>query len=345
MPEIPEAAARLVRDSLVLDTHYDLGMDLCDRVDRGETRLWPEYEGPFKAGGVKAIVSSLFLHSYFLPEMALRKALDQVACLLAEQKAFGDRMALCRTACELEAAAAAGKVGILLSFEGLEPLGNDIALLSVFYELGVRGVGLAWSRRNFAADGCHFSPKREGRKGGLTPFGVEVVEEATRLGMWIDVSHINDEGFWDVAALAKGPLVASHSNCRALVPGMMRNLTDEQIKAIAKTDGVVGMNACSAFVKPDHDRRRLGPEDLADHVDHISKLVGSRHVCLGFDFCDGFRDFMNMGSSMPTYDVVAGHGAIPAFAAVLLERGYPEEEVRGILGGNAMRVFRKVLKG
>ncbi len=343
MSEIPEAAARLVRDSLVLDTHYDLGMDLCDRVDRGETRLWPEYEGPFKAGGVKAIVSSLFLHSYFLPEMALRKALDQVACLLAEQEAFGDRMALCRSVSGLEAAAAAGKVGILLSFEGVEPLGNDLSLLRVFYELGVRGVGLAWSRRSYAADGCHFTPKREGRKGGLTPFGVEVVEEAMRLGMWIDVSHINDEGFWDVAAMAKGPLVASHSNCRALVPGMMRNLTDDQIKAIAKTDGVVGMNACSAFVKADHDKRRLGPEDLADHVDHISKLVGSRHVCLGFDFCDGFRDFMTMGSSVPTYDVVAGHGAIPAFAAVLLERGYLEEEVRDILGGNAMRVFRKIL--
>lgn len=343
MPEILQAAERLVRESLVLDTHYDLGMDLCDRADRGESGLWPEYEKPFKAGGVKAIVSSLFLHSYFLPEMGLRKALDQIACLLAEQEAFGDRIALCTTASGLEEAAAAGKVGILLSFEGVEPLMNDIGLLRVFHALGVRGVGLAWSRRNYAADGCHFAPKREGRKGGLTPFGVEVVEEAMRLGMWVDVSHLNDEGFWDVAALAKGPLIASHSNCRALVPGMMRNLTDEQVKAIAKTDGVIGMNACSAFVKPDHGKRRLGPEDLADHVDHISRLVGSRHVCLGFDFCDGFRDFLTMGSSVPTYDVMEGHGAVPSFAATLLERGYAEEEVKNILGGNAMRVFRKIL--
>ncbi len=345
MPEVLEAAEKLVRESLVLDTHYDLGMDLVDRVDRGESRLWPEYERSFRSGGLDAFVCSLFLHSYFLPEMALRKALDQVACLLAEQDAFGDRMALCRTVGELEAAKAAGKIGILLSFEGVEPLGNDLGLLRVFHELGVRGLGLAWSRRNYAADGCHFSPLREGKKGGLTPFGVEVVEEAGRLGMWIDVSHINDEGFRDVAALAKGPLVASHSNCRALVPGMMRNLTDEQIAAIAKTGGVIGMNACSAFVKPDHDKRRVGPEDLADHVDHIKSLVGSRHVCLGFDFCDGFKDFMTMGSSVPTYDAMQGHGEIPRFAGILLERGYSTEEVRGILGANALRVFRQVLKG
>ncbi len=343
MTETLQAAERLTCESLVIDVHYDLGMDLCDRYDRGESRIWPEYESSFSAGGLKGLVSSLFLHSYFLPEMALRKALDQIACLLKEQEAFKERVSICRSASELEEAAAEGRTGILLSFEGVEPLGNDLSLLRVFYELGVRGVGLAWSRRNEAADGCHFAPKREGRKGGLTPFGVQVVEEAERLGMWIDVSHLNDEGFWDVAAIARGPLIASHSNCRALVPGMMRNLTDDQIVAIAKTGGVIGMNSCSAFVKPDHDRRRLGPEDLADHVDHIAKLVGSQHVCLGFDFCNGFKDYLTMGCSVPTYDVVAGHREIPAFAAVLLQRGYSEDEVRGILGGNAMRVFKKVL--
>ena len=345
MSETRQAAEKLVRESMILDAHYDLGMDLVDRADRGESLLWPEYEKPLRAGGVKTVVSSLFLHTYFLPEMALRKALDQIACLQEEALVFSERLAMVRTVAEAEAAASAGKIGVFFSFEGIEPLGSDLPLLWVFHALGVRGLGLAWSRRNYAADGCHFSQKREGKKGGLTPFGVEVVEKAQQLGIWIDVSHLNDEGFWDVTALAKGPLVASHSNCRALVPGMMRNLTDGQIEAIAKTDGIIGMNACSAFVKPDHDRRRLGPEDLADHVDHIAKLVGSRHVCLGFDFCDGFRDYLTMGSSVPTYDVMAGHGDIPRFAEILLERGHTEESVRGILGGNAIRVLRQVLGG
>jgi membrane dipeptidase len=277
--------------------------------------------------------------------MALRHSLDQISCVLDEARSFPEDLALCRTVAEMEAARAGGRIGVLLSFEGAEPLGSDLKLLRVFHALGVRGLGVAWSRRNYAADGCWFSPKREGRKGGLTDFGVELIDEAQRLGMWIDLSHLNDEGFWDALEVLRTPPIASHSNVRALVPGMMRNLTDEQIRAVADRGGVIGMNGCSAFVAPDHESRRLGPEDLAAHADYIARLVGIEHVGIGFDLCDDLPDLFSMPQSIETYDVVRSHGDTPLFVEALLRKGYSEDQVALVMGGNFLRVFRQVLDG
>jgi membrane dipeptidase len=342
--EYVESARNLVASSFVLDAHFDWAMELADRATRGETRVSREHHLPsLRSGGVDCFVSSLFVHSLFLPEMGLRMALDEIACALEEFEAFPEDLALCRTMAEAEAARAGDRVGVLLSFEGVEPLGNDLKLLRVFYALGVRGVGIAWSRRNYAGDGCWFAPKREGRKGGLTDFGMALVEEAQRLGMWIDLSHLNDEGFRDAMEVLRTPPIASHSNARALVPGMMRNLTDEQIRAIADRGGVIGMNACSAFVAPDQASRRLGPEDLAAHADHIARLTGIEHVGIGFDLCDGFPDCFGQPSSIETYDTVRTHAETPLFAEALLRRGYTEEQVSLVLGGNFRRVFREIL--
>jgi membrane dipeptidase len=231
----------------------------------------------------------------------------------------------------------------VLSFEGVDALQNDIHLLRIFYELGVRGVGLTWSRRNHVADGAFFKPVTEGQKGGLTRFGVEVIEAAEALGMFIDVSHLNDEGFWDVMKFAKKPVIASHSNCRALV-GSMRNLTDQQIEALAEKDGVIGMNAASAFVGNDSETRtRLSAKDLLDHVDHIVNIAGVRHVGLGLDLCDSFEDYLTLGHSLETYDVVNGHGNLHEITSGLIQRGYSDDEILLILGGNFLRVFEATL--
>ena len=340
-----EHVARLHHKALTIDAHFDLTYDIANKRDRGATTVVEtDYLEGFRTGGFNLIVSAIFIHNYFLPEMGLRKALDQISYLLQEMDESPGIMRICRTPADILQANADDQLGILLSLEGVDPIQNDLRLLRIFYELGVRGVGLAWSRRNYAADGAFFKATREGRKGGLTPFGIQVIEEAEKLGMLLDVSHLNDEGFWDVMEVAQKPLVASHSNCRALVPSM-RNLTDQQIEAIAQKGGVIGMNALNAFVaETSADNRRVTAADLVQHVDHIVRLVGVQHVGLGFDLCDNFKNYLNMSSSsLETYDVLAGHHSLPEFTSAMIDHGYSDDDILLILGGNFMRVYHATL--
>jgi len=333
----------ILEKNFVVDAHFDLAMDLQDKRDRGQNDvLRREHLPGFKQGKLNLVVSSIFLRDRYLPEMALRKALTQISILKQELAKLEGEIMLVTDRDSLEEALGKKIPGVLLSFEGAEPIGNDLDLLAIFRELGVRGIGLVWSRRNFVADGCFFSKKREGKKGGLTDFGVRVLEEAARLGMFIDVSHLNDEGFWDVMEFHDGPLIASHSNCRALVDSP-RNLTDEQIKAIAEKGGVIGMNAYAAFVREDYKERRAGVGDLLDHLDHVVELVGVDHVGMGFDFCSGFKDFMSFSKEEVEYEVLDGHKEMHLWVRGLLERGYGEEDIRKILGGNFMDFFQRIL--
>ena len=342
MDSFKERALELIRESFAMDAHFDLAFDMDDRRERGDRFVWSARHGkPIRAGGWKCVVSSLFIHSWQLPEMGLRKAMDQISALISEAEEQPEEIAVCNSMAEVDRANASGKVGVLMSFEGSDPLGNDPALLKVFYRLGLRALGIAWSRRNYAADGCFFSPKREGRKGGLTPFGIDLIEEAERLGMIIDISHLNDEGVADLAEFTKKPFIASHSNCRALVP-VKRNLTDEQIRLVASRGGVIGMNGCSAFVSG-REGRGIGPADLALHIDHIVRLVGEDHVGLGLDCCDGLANFYEGPSSIETYDVIKDHSQLPDLVAVLLGKGYSDVSVQKIIGGNFRRVYKEVI--
>ncbi|MFP4482863.1 MAG: dipeptidase [Thermovirgaceae bacterium] len=338
-----EEAERILEESVVVDAHFDLAMDLQDKRERGQKdTLGREHIPGFRRGRMNLVVSSIFLHDWYLPEMALRKALTQISILKQEIRRLRGEVMLVTDRESLEEALKKNIPGILMSFEGAEPLGNDLDLLSVFRDLGVRGIGLAWSRRNYVADGCFFSKKKEGKKGGLTDFGVRVLEEASRLGMFVDVSHLNDEGFWDVMEFYDEPLIASHSNCRALVDSP-RNLTDEQIQAVAEKGGVIGMNAYAAFVAEDYRARRAGVEDLLDHLDHVVELVGVSHAGIGFDFCSGFEGFSSFGSGEKAYEVLGGHKDMALWVKGLLGRGYDTREIGRILGGNFLDFFRQVL--
>jgi membrane dipeptidase len=143
--------------------------------------------------------------------------------------------------------------------------------------------------------------------------------------------------------VANKPVVASHSNCRAITDSM-RNLTDRQIEALAEKDGVIGMNALSPFVGDVSDEsKHLGAEDLLDHLDHVVKVAGIKHVGLGFDFCDSFEDYLTMGGTLETYDVVNGHGNLHEITSGLIQRGYSDDDILRILGGNFMQVFEATL--
>ncbi len=337
-----DEVANLHRRAFTVDAHFDLTYEVANRRERGQKKIVEtSYLQEFRAGGLDLIVSALFIHNFFLPEMGLRRALDQISCLHEEIEESPGQFRLCRTTAEAHAARAAGEVGLFLSLEGAEPLQNDLQLLRIFYELGVRGLGLVWSRRNYVGDGAFFRKTREGRKGGLTSFGVELIEKAEALGMFIDVSHINDEGFWDVMELATRPLIASHSNCRTLA-GTMRNLSDEQIEAIAQNGGVIGMNSVNQFIREKETHVTI--DHFIDHVDHIVKIGGIDHVGIGFDLCDSFKDFLQVEKSLDSHDVIKTHAGLGEFTAGLITRGYRDEEIIAILGGNFMRVFAEILR-
>lgn len=339
--KILDQVADIHRRAFTVDAHFDLTYEVANRRERGQKNIIEtSYLHEFQAGGLDLIVSAIFIHNFFLPEMGLRRALDQISYLHDEIDESPGKFRLCRTTTEARAAQSAGEIGIFLSLEGADPLQNDIQLLRIFYELGVRGLGLVWSRRNYAGDGAFFKTTREGHKGGLTPFGVELIEKAEALGMFIDVSHINDEGFWDVMSVAKQPLIASHSNCRALA-GTMRNLSDEQIAAIATLGGVIGMNSVNQFIRTGDTNATV--DNFIDHVDHIVKRVGIAHVGIGFDLCDSFKDFLQVEKSLDSRDVIKTHAGLGEFTAGLIRRGYNDGEIIAILGGNFMRVYAEII--
>lgn len=333
--------AEFHRQAFIVDAHFDLPLDIAYRRERGERNIIESsYIENFRSGGVNLIVAAIYVHDYFLPEMGLRKALDQISYLHDELEEFPGHLRLCRTIGEVRSANDNGEIALFLSLEGADPLHNDLGLLRIFYELGVRALGLVWSRRNYVADGAFFAAVQEGRKGGLTPFGVTLVEKAEQLGMIIDLSHINDEGFSDVMDIVSNPVVVSHSNCRSLAD-TKRNLTDKQIRAVGDNGGVIGINSVNMFVDP--EKEKAGVADLIDHVDHIVNICGSRHVGIGFDICKGFNDFLQLKEPLPAYDIIRSHRQLPEFTAGLVDRGYSGKEIKAILGENFLRVYQQVL--
>ncbi len=340
--ELSRRAARLNARSFVVDAHFDLPWDVANQRDRGHTQVIAnQYLDRFREGGFNLIVAAIFIENFFLPEMGLRRALDQISYLEEELDHLAAEILLCRSLEDIRQIKDDARMGLMLSLEGADPLQGDLQLLRIFYDLGVRGLGLTWSRRNEAGNGCSFTGTAQDRPGGLTAFGRALVQKAEALGMLIDVSHLNEAGFWDVMEVAQTPVIASHSNCRALA-NTPRNLYDQQIEALAASQGVMGVNAISAFVGD--EARKRGVDDLLDHVDHVVKVAGIQHVGIGFDFCGGFQNHLSLPHPLETYDVLPGHHHLKDFTAGLVQRGYDEEDISLILGGNLMRIYERVLK-
>ncbi|SDT47506.1 membrane dipeptidase [Paenibacillaceae bacterium GAS479] len=188
-----------------------------------------------------------------------------------------------RSKSDLERALSQGKIAALLTLEGADGLEGDWALLRIVYGLGVRILGLTWNYANWAADGV-----LEPRQGGLTAKGRELVRISKELGLLLDVSHLTDTAFWELVELTERPLIASHSNARAICPHH-RNLTDDQIRALIALDGRIGLTYVPYFVT---DRKEAYVEDLLPHIEHICTLGGENHLMLGSDF-DGIELHVN----------------------------------------------------
>ena len=246
----------------------------------------------------------------------------------------GDVIALCESARDLDKHASAGRISAVLTIEDGREVGGDMRRLSLYHRLGVRLLTLTWNYPNCFgypnAPGGSL-PTRTQMERGLTTFGKEAVEEMNRLGILIDVSHLSDGGFHDVAERSKKPFVASHSNCRALCDHP-RNLTDEMIRMIAEKGGVIGLNQNPPFLYPGAIQSRK--EDLIAHLKHLRDVGGIDCAALGSDF-DGCSKKMHM--------CMEGPQDYPKLAELLLENGFTHEETEKIFHKNLERVMRDVL--
>ena len=266
---------------------------------------------------------------------ALHTAMLLTASLFRLETRSGGQMRVVRTHEELQTCVQNGVIAAVLHFEGAEPIDPDLAALEVFYRAGLRSLGIVWSRPNAFGYGVPFRyPSTPDTGPGLTGAGQELVRACNRLGIMLDLSHLNEQGFWDVASLSSVPLVVTHAAAHAICPSA-RNLTDLQLDAVRDSRGVVGLNFEVSSNRPDsHDDPDTPLTVLVDQIDYLVDRMGIDCVAFGSDF-DGARMPAALGD-------VAG---LPRLIAALQDRGYDEPALRKLAHENWLRVLGTTWRG
>ena len=266
---------------------------------------------------------------------ALRTVIRMMARLFRLEQEANGAVQVVRTAAELDGALRRGVLAAVLHLEGAEAIDPELEALEVFYQAGLRSLGPVWSRSNVFGQGVPFSfPGTPDNGPGLTSAGRDLVRACNRLGIMIDLSHLNERGFWDVAELSSAPLVATHSNVHAIAPSP-RNLTDRQLAAIKESDGMVGLNFHVGFLRRDGGRDTETPLSLlVEHIDYLVAHLGIDRVGFGSDFD---------GATMPAQ--LGDAAALPRLVAALRDRGYDDTALRKLGHENWLRVLRATWRG
>jgi membrane dipeptidase len=338
----------------VFDGHNDLLSKLWAAGDRAGAAFFAGTEGDLdlakcRAGGFAGGFFAIWVPGdpATAPDpMATYRAFEPIDTTFArqvtlEQAAILHRMAadrpdvirLCRSAAEIDAARGAGAIAAILHIEGCEGIGPGLDELYPYHAAGLRSLGPVWSRDNIFGHGVPFNfPASPDTGPGLTAAGRQLVYECNRLRILLDLSHLNEAGFWDVAKLTDAPLVATHSAAHALTAAT-RNLTDRQLDAIAESKGLVGLNFGVAFLRPDGVKTPdTGPEVLIRHLDHLIARLGEGGVALGSDF-DGTMIPAFMGSA----------AGLPELTAAMEQAGYDEALIARLCWGNWIDVLRRTI--
>ena len=366
---ISDRARRLHFSSIVADTHDDTTQRFFSSdFDLGKRNSTGHIDIPrMREGGMNAIFFSIWIDGRTMGPVAIQKALDQIDAVHQNVRKYSKDLAFARTADDVRRAHEQGKIAVLMGIEGGHMLGNDIRMVRLYSDLGVRYMTLSHFYNDEWADSSTDKPAHN----GLTDYGKEIVREMNRQGMLVDISHVSDKTFYDALAVSKAPLIASHSSCRALC-NHPRNMTDDMIKALAAKGGVIQINYEKSFIDQaykdaldqqsggvvalmDQLKKQCGDDEaclgkkmaeqekqataegklphvswerIIDHIDHAVKLVGPDHVGLGSDFD---------GASMP--DGMEDVTHLPQITDALLKKGYSEADIRKILGENTLHVL------
>jgi membrane dipeptidase len=328
----------------VIDLHFDLPMDLYEKRARNnvlETEFLPDLE----AGNIGVVGVAIYIEDRYLPDAGLPVALDQIARLFVETQACR-RFVICKTYHDIEKTREAGKIALLITIEGAEPLGTDLNLLRIFYALGVRSIGLTHARSNAAGHGGIFASSGSSRD-GLSEFGRNLVRECEALGVIIDLAHINPAGFNDVLSITTKPPIVSHTNVRRYYD-IERNISDDQIKMIGERHGVIGVN--SVLVSSKEEESTL--DHYVDHIEHIATLIGIDGVGVGFDFFEFIYNQWPESAKQELAEKFTTPHFIPDLrnhshgrnlTRKLIERGFSDENIEKILRGNWLRILKHLL--
>jgi membrane dipeptidase len=271
------------------------------------------------------------LPDYLELTFAQRVTLHMAALLFRIERAAEGAVKVCRTAPEIEAAIADGVLAAVLHIEGADAIDPDLHLLDVLHEAGLRSLGLVWSRPTIFGHGVPFRfPSTPDIGPGLTDLGRKLVRHCNARRILIDLSHLNEAGFWDVAKLSDAPLVATHSNAHALVPHS-RNLTDRQLAAIRDSGGMAGVNFATGFLRADGRRDADTPlDDVIRHFDHLIAHIGEDGVGFGSDFD---------GATVPR--AIGDAAGLPHLVEAMRRHGYDDALLAKLCHGNWIRVLRR----
>lgn len=332
----------IVRKHVVVEGHRDVYEQLHRKSLGEESPLRDAIAPRLVRDGINVCVYAISGDSYSHSQNTgryLETALENIDAFLEEAPRSEGMISLVKTKGDLPEQVRPGNVAFLLHFEGGMPLQGSIHQLRNFYRLGLRSMQLTWNFRNELGDGVW-----ENRtKGGLTRFGVEVIREMNRLGMVVDLAHMNREGFFQSLDVAQAPLIVSHANACGMLDNP-RNLADDQLKAIAQQGGLVGILALPERVT----KENAALDDLLKHLDFMVNLVGVEHVALGMDFVkyDGPRTLKDRHHPLHKPPLIKDFEEIedlPKLVEGLQSRGYKENEIALILGGNYLRVLKTIL--
>ncbi len=372
-------ANELAHTYIITDGHIDLPEVLKEKkinLDQDNIGMIVSgMEGEFdyeraRKGGLDAPFMSIYIPSSYQLQPDHGKALADslINMVLTITRELPDKFALANSPSEVETNFKAGKISLPMGMENGAPVGNDLSNLKYFYDRGIRYITLTHNKDNQI---CDSSGDATHTWNGLSPFGRDVVAEMNRLGIMVDISHVDDSTFYQVMKISKAPCIASHSSCRIFSPTMKRNMTDDMIKKLGENDGVVQINYYNLFLdssvanqdladrkkldallqekgltpenpeassiidqfKKDNPARRSTIEMVANHIDHVVKLAGIDHVAFGSDY-DGVNGQLPTGlEDVSTY---------PNLIYTLLKRGYSEEDIEKICYKNVWRVWNKV---
>ena len=319
---------------MIIDGHNDLVL----RRWRGEPAAHLDLEAA-RAAGLAGGFFALYVPSSDVPDAAVTPYAVPLADAIPFEEAARITEELFAELCALPVRRAVGaddfrpgEVTAIVHLEGAEAIAPDLSNLASWYERGLRSIGIVWSRPNAFAEGVPFRfPASPDTGPGLTDAGRELVRSCNELGILVDLSHLNERGFWDVAALSTAPLVATHSNAHALCAST-RNLTDDQLAAIRDSGGIVGVNFAVNFLRADGLQlpAETGIGEIVRHVTYLAGRMGVDHVGYGSDFD---------GAVLP--DELGGVAGLPRLVDALRAAGFDDDAVDRITHGNWLRVLRE----
>ena len=324
---------------MLLDIHGDLWTDVTIKSEQGQRNIIRDFHlERFKQGGM---VGGIFVVWADPPHDSRPKERLQESLRAMSRELFDarDLIHLMYHSTDFYQAMEKEQLVVMLGLEGLSAIGSDVEALYTLYQFGFRHVSLTWNEQNALATGVKGDPAR-----GLTLKGEEAVQLIHELGMLLDVSHANDRTFWDIADLSNAPLLASHSNARALCQ-VPRNLTDDQIKTIGLKKGLIGLNAYHEFVHEIPAERTV--DRLIDHLVHIGDLIGIDKVALGFDFFEYLSGDTTDSFTSEAYTGTVGLEDItkaPNLIQRLQARGFQQSEIEQICYKNFLALMDRVMK-